>query len=200
MPSLDSFLPCDRPGRALGHDERGLAAVAEVRVDGRDDDGHVGDAAVRDEDLGAVEHPLVAVQLGGGAQRAHVGAGARLGDRVGAELDLVAHAEALRHPAADLLGRAGAGDAGGGQRAALDGERDAGAAPVHLLGVDARHDPVGILAHLLDRLEAVEPPLAGGLDGLPRHALVAVVLRSDRPDDLAREPADRSPGTRAVRR
>ena len=52
-----------------------------------------------------------------------------------------------------------------------------------------RQDPVGVLAHLLDRLEAVEAPLAGGLDGLPRHALVAVVLRGDRPDHLAREPA-----------
>ena len=52
-----------------------------------------------------------------------------------------------------------------------------------------RLDPVRVLAHLLDGLEAVEAPLAGGLDGLPRHALVAVVLRRDRPDHLAREAA-----------
>ena len=38
-------------------------------------------------------------QHGRRAQRAHVGAGARLGDRVGAELDLVARAEALGNPA-----------------------------------------------------------------------------------------------------
>ena len=113
---LDSFLPSDRPGVSFGHDERGLAAVAELGVDGRDDDGHVGDAAVRDEDLGAVQDPLVAVALGGRAQRLDVRAGARLGHGVGAELDLVALAEALGHPAADLLGRAGAGDAGGGER------------------------------------------------------------------------------------
>ena len=35
--------------------------MAEILVDGCDDDRHVGDAAVRDEDLGAVQDPLVAV-------------------------------------------------------------------------------------------------------------------------------------------
>ena len=60
--------------------------MAEVRVDGRDHDGHVGDAAVRDEGLGAVQDPVVAVALGGRAQRLDVGAGLRLGDGVGAEL------------------------------------------------------------------------------------------------------------------
>ena len=62
----------------------------ELGIDGGHDHGHVGDAAVRDEHLGAVEDPLVAVALGGGAQRLDVGAGARLGDGVRAELDLVA--------------------------------------------------------------------------------------------------------------
>ena len=38
-------------------------------------------------------------------------------------------------------------------------------------------------------VQPVESPLAGGLDGLPGHALLAVVLVGDRPDDLAREPA-----------
>ena len=179
MPILSSFLPCEQPGRVLGDDERGLAAVAELGVDGGDDDVHVGDAAVGDEDLGAVEDPLVAVELGGGAQRLDVGAGAGLGDGVGAELDLVALAEALGHPAADLLGRAGGGDAGGGQRGGGDGERDAGAAPVQLLGVDHAEQAVGVGAHLLDVLEAVQVPLAGGLDGLPGHGLLAVVLGGD---------------------
>ena len=68
-----------------------------------------------------------------------------------------------------------------------DGERDAGAAPVQLLGVDAAEQPVWIGAHPLDVVEPVEAPLARGLDALPRHALVAVVLRGDRPDHLARE-------------
>jgi hypothetical protein len=60
---------------------------------------------------------------------------------------------------------------------------------MHLLCVDARQDPVRVLAHPLDRLEAMETPLAGRLDGLPRHALVTIVLRRDRPDDLACEAA-----------
>ena len=89
-------------------DERGLAAVAELGVHGGHDHGHVGDAAVGDEDLGAVQDPLVRglVELGGGAQRLDVGAGAGLGHRVGAELDLVAVAVALGHPAGGLLGGA----------------------------------------------------------------------------------------------
>ena len=112
------LLALREPGRVLGDDEGGLAAVAQVGVDGGHDHVHVGDAAVGDEDLGAVEHPLVGllVELGGGAQRLDVGAGAGLGDGVGAQLDLVALAEALGHPLADLLGGAGRGDAGGGQR------------------------------------------------------------------------------------
>ena len=115
IPSLLSFLPWLRPGRALGDDERGLAAGAELGVDGGDDDVDVGDAAVGDEDLGPVQDPLVAVALGGRLQALDVGAGLRLGHRVGAELDLVAAAEALGDPAGDLLGRAGGGDAGGGE-------------------------------------------------------------------------------------
>ena len=100
MPSFDSFLPWLRPGRVLADDEGGLAARAERRVDGGDDDVDVGDAAVGDEDLGAVEDPLVAVALGGRLQALDVGAGLRLGDRVGAELDLLAAAEALGNPLA----------------------------------------------------------------------------------------------------
>ena len=111
MPSFDSFLPWLRPGRVLADDEGGLAAGAERRVDGGDDDVDVGDAAVGDEDLGAVEDPLVAVALGRRLQALHVGAGLRLGDGVGAELDLLAAAEALGHPLRDLLGGAGGGDA-----------------------------------------------------------------------------------------
>src|SRR5204862_451127 len=89
--------------------------MPELRVDRCDHHGHVGDAAVRDEDLGSVEDPFVAVELGGGAERLDVGSGAGLRDGVGAELDLVAGAVALRHPAADLLRRAGGG---GGRRPA----------------------------------------------------------------------------------
>ena len=78
--------------------------MAELGVDGRDNDVDVGDAAIGDEDLGAIEDPLVPVALGRGAQRADVGAGARLGDAVGAEIDLVADPEALGDPVAICSG------------------------------------------------------------------------------------------------
>jgi hypothetical protein len=124
-PELVLLLAHAEPGRALLHDERRLSAVAELGVDGRDDHVHVGDAAVRDEDLRAVEDPVVAVATRGRAQRSDVRAGADLGDRVGAELDLVADAEALLHPAADLLRRPGRGDPRRRER----GPRDASAMP-----------------------------------------------------------------------
>ena len=149
--------------------------------------------AVGDEDLGAVQDPLVAVELGGGAQALHVGAGLRLGDRVGAELDLVVGAEALRHPLGDLLGGARGGEARGGEAGAADRERDAGAAPVQLLGGDDAELAVGVGAHALHVVEPVQAPLAGLLDDLPGSALLGVVLGRGRADHLAREPADSSP-------
>ena len=130
-------------GVVAGHDERGLAAVPELRVDRRDDHGHVRDAAVRDEGLGAVQDPVVTVALGGRAQRLDVGAGRGLGDGVGPDLGVVLRADHLGDPAADLLRRAGRGDARGAERGGGDRERDAGAAPVDLLGVDDALEALG---------------------------------------------------------
>src|SRR6185503_18590806 len=175
-------------GRALLDHERGLAAVAERRVDGRDDDVDVGDAAVGDEDLGAVQDPLVALAPRGGAQRLDVRAGAGLGDRVGAEPDLVAEAEDRGDPAGDLLGRARGGDPGRGQRRRLDGQGDAGAAPVQLLRVDDRAQALAVGGHALDVVEAVQAPGARLADDLPRHLLRAVVVGGGRADDLLGEP------------
>ena len=72
MPCFLYFWPCERPVRARRHDEAGLAPALELRVDGRHHDVDVGDAAVGDPRLGAVEHPLVLglVVDGPGAQRA----------------------------------------------------------------------------------------------------------------------------------
>ena len=50
-----------QPGRAAGHDEQRLAAVAEFLVDDGVDHVHVGDAAVADPHLVAVDDPVVAV-------------------------------------------------------------------------------------------------------------------------------------------
>ena len=78
--------------------------MPQLRVDRRDHDVDVGDPAVGDEDLGAVEDPLVAIELRRGLQALDVGAGLRLGDGIGTERDLVVGAEALRDPLRDLLG------------------------------------------------------------------------------------------------
>jgi hypothetical protein len=182
MPSFDSFLPWLRPGVPLG-----TTKDAWPRVHGGDDDVDVGDAAVGDEDLGAVEHPLVAVALGGRLQALDVGAGLRLGDRVGAELDLVGAAEAVGHPAGDLLGGAGGGDAGCRQARAGDRQGDAGAAPVELFGRDHLHLPLAVGGRALDRLERAEALLARLLDHLPGNALLFVVLARRRADHVAGE-------------
>ena len=50
-----------QPGRPAGHHEQRLAAVAELGVDGGVDHVHVGDPAVADPDLVAVDDPVVAV-------------------------------------------------------------------------------------------------------------------------------------------
>ena len=78
-----------------------------------------------------------------------------------------------------------------------DGERDAGAAPVQLLGVDDALEALGVV---LQRGQPVEPghlPLVGLGDHLVRDALLAVVLGSGRPDHLAGEPAAVAPSTPA---
>ena len=66
-------------------DEEADPVVAGVRIRLRDQHDVVRPQAVGDEGLGAVDHPLVAVALGGGADPGDVGAGARLGDPEGAD-------------------------------------------------------------------------------------------------------------------
>ena len=190
MPSFDSFLPWLSPGVPLPTTKEAWPRVPRRRVDGRDDDVHVGDPAVGDEDLGPVEHPLVAVALGGRLQALHVGARLRLGDRVGAELDLFADAEALGDPAGDLLGRAGGGDAGGGEAGAGDRQRGAGAAPVELFGGDHLHLALRVGGVALDRLQGAEALLASLLDDLPGSALLFVVLARGGTDHVAGEGPD----------
>ena len=53
--------------------------------------------------------------------------------------------------------------------------------------VDDAEQPVRVHADPLHPLEAAEAPLTGFLDDLPRHALLAIVLRRHRPDHLDRE-------------
>src|SRR4029079_453737 len=101
---------------------------------------------------------------------------------------LVAEAEDRGDPAGDLLGRARGGDPGRGQRRRLDGQGNAGAAPVQLLRVDDRAQALAVGGHALDVVEAVQAPGARLADDLPRHLLRAVVLGGGRADDLLCEP------------
>src|SRR5215210_6227158 len=188
-PKLRLLLALAEPGRPLGHDERGLAPRPQLGIDRGDHHVDVGDPAVGDEDLGPVEDPLVAVEPRRRLEALDVGAGLWLGDRVGAELDLLAEPEALRDPPGDLLRGAGGRDAGRPQRGRGDRQRDAGAAPMELLRVDHGLQAVRVLAHPLDVLDAVKPPGASLANHLPRRALVRVVLERRRADHLAREPA-----------
>ena len=88
MPCFRYFWPWLRPFVPGGTTKLRLAAALQLGVDGGDDDVDVGDAAVGDPRLGAVEHPLVGglVVDGAGAQRGDVGAGVGLADAERAEL------------------------------------------------------------------------------------------------------------------
>ena len=163
-----------------------------VGIDGGDDDVHVGDAAVGDPRLRAVEHPLVLglVVDGAGAQRRDVGAGVGLAHAEGAELRVVGGAVALRHPLHDLLGRAVARDAGRGEGRAEDREADAGVAPEQLLDGDGSISPVGSANALRHEVEAVEADLGRLLHDRPRELLPLVPLVGDRAHDVLGEVVD----------
>ena len=79
----DSFLWISRRGEpgGVGRDHEAADAV----VGPRPHDGDVGDGAVGDPHLGAVEHPVVAVALGRGAHAAGVGAEVGLGQAEAAD-------------------------------------------------------------------------------------------------------------------
>ena len=191
-PCFLTFVPIDQPRRARRDDEAGLAARAELGLDGRDDHVHVRDPAVGGPGLLAVEHPLVGrlVVARPRAQRRHVRAGVGLGDAERADLRLVDGAVALRHPLAELLGRAGGEDPGDGERRAHDRHPDPGVAPEQLL-VDDRQQQAGLVGvELRQRLEAVEADLGRLLDQRPGRLLALVPLRGGGPDDLLGESVD----------
>ena len=80
MPSLSSGGAAADALGVHGQDEGGDALVASGAVGHREQHADVGDRAVGDPVLGAVDHPLVAVAGGGGALRRRVGAGLGLGE------------------------------------------------------------------------------------------------------------------------
>ena len=143
--------------RALvDQEQRDAAARALLAVGQGHHDDVVGDVAVADEVLAAVEDPAVALQSGGGRDRRRVGARAGLGDGHGADL-VAAH----RGPqvALGLVGVAG-------QQHRID------------LAEDAADQGVGGLAELLlDQAhgDVVEPAAAAGLGHV--HGEQAELLR-----------------------
>ena len=152
----------------------------------------VGDAAVGDPGLGAVEHPLVLglVVDGPRLERRDVRAGVGLGHAERGQLDVVGRPEALRDPLADLLGRAVGEDAGHGERRAEDGQRDAGVAPTHLL-VDEAHEQAGRVGEALgDEVEGVQPDLGRLLDDGPRRLFTLVPLGAGGAHDVLGELVD----------
>ena len=120
-------------GGAARHDEQRLPAVAELLVDDGVDDVDVGDAAVADPHLVAVDDPVVPVAARGGAQVADVAAALGFGDRQRGQLEVTGRAEALRRPVQHLLRRRRLTDRRQGQRGHHDREPDPGAAPEQFL-------------------------------------------------------------------
>ena len=169
--------------RGAGRDhEAGLAAVAEGRVDGGHDHVQAGDAAVGDEDLLAVQDPVVAVAHGPGAEAGDVGPGARLGDRERAHLGLGRGAEQLGGPAGHLLGGAAGHQGDQRQPAAEDAEGDAGTAPAELLDQQRLEDAGLVLADHAVEVHAVEADVGRLGQDRPGEVLGLVVVGRDRPD------------------
>ncbi len=179
-------------GRTRRHDEARLPSTAQLGLDRRHDHVHVGDAAVRDPGLGAVQHPLVLrlVVDRTRPQRADVAAGVGLAHAEGAELDLLRRAVALRHPFTDLLQRAVGDDPRDRERAAEDRERDAGVTPAHLLAHDRPREPGRVGDRVGPELHRVETVPGGLLDDGPRGLLPLVPLVGDGPDDVLGEVVD----------
>ena len=186
---LLELLPGREPRRAGWDDEARLAPGPERGVDGRHHDVHVGDPAVGDPRLGAVQDPLVLglVVDRPGAQRADVGTGVGLRHGERGQLDLVRGAEALRAPLGDLLGGAVGDDARQAERAAEDGEPQTGVAPGELLVGDGQEQAGGVEEALGHEVEGVQPDAGGLLDDGPGRLLALVPFVGGRAHDVLGE-------------
>ena len=108
-----------RPGVSAGSEEGGEAAGAGGFAGAGEDGVEVGDAAVGDPGLLAVEDVAVAVAGGGGRGGGDVGAGLRLGEGEGGDR---AAGAGLGQPAAALLGGAEERDGAGAEALHREGE------------------------------------------------------------------------------
>ena len=195
-PVLLELLPHRQRAVVLGlgrHDEAGVAPRAELGVDDRDHHVDVGDAAVGDPCLGAVQRPLVLglVVHSAGPHRRDIGTGIGLRRAEGAELDVVGGAVTLGHPFHDLLARGRGRDASSGERAPHEGHGDAGVTPEQLFQGDHHRQPGRVVHHHLGHeLPPVEPDLGGLFDDRPGRLLDFVPVVSGRTHDLFGEPVD----------
>ena len=82
----DVHLAGDGKARPVGLDEKGAKPARRARIAGARENGvEVGDAAVRDKDLGAVEHVVVALAGRAGFDACDIGARPAFGQREGAD-------------------------------------------------------------------------------------------------------------------
>jgi hypothetical protein len=172
--------------------------IAEISffssVGHRGDGDDLGDvrAGVRDEALGPVDHPLVAVEAGGGAGGSGVGPAAGLGQAEGTEL--LAGRE-LREPLRLLLVRAEAVDGHRAERhPRLQGDRDGRVDARELLQGEAEGEVVPAhAAELLADGQAEQAHRAHLAHELVRELLALVEVPDDRGDLLLREVLDGGP-------
>ena len=168
---------------AARDDEQRLATVTEFFVDDRVDHVYVGDAAVADPHLVAVEYPVTAVALGRGPQIADIAAAFGLGDRQRRELEVTRRAEALRRPLQHLLGGGRLADRRERQRRHHDRQTDSGATPEQLFHEHRQRKPGRVADQIAIEQRTVEAALGGLFQHRPRELLLLVVVQGDRPDD-----------------
>src|SRR5947209_10439034 len=147
----------------------------------------ISDAAVADEHLLTVDHPVRAVLARPRLDRADVAATARLCHRECGELDVARGPEALRRPLRELLVGGRLADGRERERWHHDRQADSRATPEQLLHQDRQRQASGIRRQLGIELPAVQILLRGLLQHWPRKRLLAVVLGSNWTDDLTRE-------------
>ena len=163
--------------------DAGVARLDEKRgdraVELREDDRQLGDAAVRDVALLAVEDVLVAVAAGGRLDSGDVGAGAGLGERDRGEAALLGGEP--RQPALLLLLGARTEQRPHGEHRRPDRRSQAGAAPRELLRDQARRHRRDAAAAVLGRDRVRRQPERRRLrEQLGRAVLALVPLARDR--------------------
>src|SRR5438132_7317908 len=190
QPELLDLAPVPEPGCALLHHE-GRDAALSLLGRGR---GHhhvdVSDRPLRDEHLGAVQHPRVAVAYGARAQRRRVAPGAGLGEAPGAQPLPAGHARQLA--AAERVAPEHVDVARGEAGVGGDRQAERGVVAREPLDDEQVGERVGAAAaHVLGQRDAHEAERAEALHGLVREALLAVPRGGVRLHLALAEVADR---------